>query len=82
MNLEMEMLAQGEDPSVSLIPLKKHYERIIEEMKEDKLSLQEANSAQAEQISKIVAKYKILERSLGKTLSKMKKKSELENRVM
>lgn len=60
MSLEMEMLAQGEDPSPAFVPIKKHYERIIEELKEDKIALQETNSAQTEQIAKIVAKYKVL----------------------
>ena len=51
-------------------------------MNGDKAALQDANSAQAEQISKLISKYKVLEKSLEKTLSTMKKRTELEQKVI
>lgn len=51
-------------------------------MEEDKKILKEENAVQEEQISKLIAKYKVLEKSMEKTLSTLKKKTLLENRVM
>jgi hypothetical protein len=51
-------------------------------LEEDKKILKEENAVQEEQISKLIAKYKVLEKSMEKTLSTLKKKTLLENRVM
>lgn len=39
----MEMFASNVKPDEALLPLKEHYERIIEEMEKDKEVLREAN---------------------------------------
>lgn len=76
------MFAANVKPDEALIPMKEHYERVIDELKKDKDLLKENNSVQAEQITQLVAKYQDLERTLHKTLSTMKKHSELNQKVM
>ena len=58
------MMEHKVDTESAIRPLKVHYERIIDEIKQDKENLQTTNSVQADQMARLVAKYKALEVSM------------------
>jgi hypothetical protein len=61
---------------------KKFYEGRISTLEQEKADLKEVISSKEEKITSLVQKYQELEKTMKSTLAKIKKRTELETKVM